>query len=208
MDSFVPWEKYPALELDRLVIVASAIRKGRASAVADHKPSEGDDAWTQGCLAYRRCCFSLAEASAEHRWLTILPEEPNRFTFAISGIPLKFYKGFADDPPSRSLARSFAELGSIQQSLDFGNVPDLKHLLRVAVETDGTGAAKAIMLVELDESGNVTGTFTIPDAGTGVLSMRPKPIDPGPPSFTPIQNEEEKKKAPTGRKTGTEGNAG
>jgi hypothetical protein len=185
MVDFVPWEKYQALTLDRLIITADIIRGGRHLAVMDHQPSKGDDAWTLGCLAYRRTCHAITQAGEEYPWLTVLPEEQNRFTFAIGLIPLKQYHGLAGEPPSRSLAVSFAELGSIQLCLDDGMLPDKNHLLRIAVETDATGEAKNLILVELDEPGNVTGTFRIPERGASIRPMTPNPVDPGPPPFTP-----------------------
>src|SRR5258708_2263072 len=110
MANFIPWEKYQALTLDRLIIIAGIVRYGRHLAVLDHQPSKGDDAWTLGCLAYRRTCYAIEQATEQYPWLTVLPEEQNRFTFAIGSIPLKQYHGPAGCPPSRSLAVSFAEL--------------------------------------------------------------------------------------------------
>lgn len=204
MADFFPWERYPALTLDRLMIVADVIRGGRRLAVLDHQPSKGDDVWTLGCVAYKRCCFAITRAAEEYPWLTVLPEEQNRFTFAIGSLPLKFYHGLGDNPPSRSLAVSFAELGSIQMCLDSGTLPDKDHILRLAVETDATGDAKNVILVELDEDGNVTGSFTIPESGASIRPMTASPVDPGPPSFTPRQEEETQDRRE--RRTGTEGN--
>jgi len=205
MAEFFPWDKYLALTLDRLIIVADIIRAGRHLAVLDHQPSKGDDAWTLGCLAYKRSCFAVTQAVEHHPWLTVLPEEQNRFTFAIGSIPLKFYHGLADNPPSRSLAVSFAELGSIQLCLNYGTLPDKDHILRLAVETDATGDAKNVILAELDQDGNVTATFTIPERGASIRPMTPSPVDPGPPSFT-SHEEEKRKKDRRERRTGTEGN--
>ncbi len=205
MLEFLPWDVYPALSLDRLIIVADTIRSGRRSAVLDHEPSKGDDSWTLGCVAYRRICYALTQATQRFPWLTVLPEEQNRFTFAVGSIPLKFYKGDPDDPPSRSLAVSFTELGNIQTCFDYGVVPDRNHILRLAIETDSTGDTKNVILVEIDEEGNGTNSFTVPELATSIRSMTPSPIDLGPPSFTPLQSEEEQKDRKE-KGTGTEGN--
>lgn len=204
MPGFVPWEKYPALKLERLIAVAAAIRSGRNSAVLSHEPSKGDNFWTLGCVAYQRCCYALTELSDRCNWLTVLPEEQNRFTFAVGGVPLKFYKGPADDPPSRSLAVSYAELGSIQQSFDFGFMPDCHHLLRLAVETDRSGDVESVILVELEESGDVTDTYRIPDGTASIRPMMPNPVDPGPPTFTPLVADDA---TLPDASTGTDGNA-
>lgn len=203
MSDFVPWEKYPALTLDRLIVVANAIREGRHSAVEDYQPSKGDDSWVLGCTAYKRSCFQLGMVAREHSsWFSIIKEENNRFTFSVGSIPLKLYQGPANDPPSRSLAISYAELINIQQCLDFGVIPTEGYILRLAVETDEKGDSKSVILVEL-EGGNVSGVFRIPEGGATILPMRPPAIDPGAPTFTPREQEERiemKRKA-----TGTEG---
>jgi len=201
---FTPWERYPALTVDRLIVIGGALRMGRDSAVEDYKPSKGDDPWTLGCTAYKRSCFNVKNASHEHSWLTILPEDNNRFTFAVAGVPMKFYHGLKDDPTSKTLNVSSTEFANIQMSFDFGNFPDKERFLRLAVTTGPDLTADTVTLVELS-AGNVTGLFEIPRiGGAGVLTMTPKPIDPGPPSLTPIAEEEQNTRGNT--KTGTEGN--
>jgi hypothetical protein len=195
MMEFNPWEKYPGFTKERLCILAEAIQKGRHSAVADYQPSKGDDYWTLGCVAYRRACFEIRKLEASHDWLKILHEEQNRFTFSVDGIPVKFYKGTADDPPTRSLAVSYAELISIQTVLDFGGIPDDEHILRFAVETDATGEVQRITLVELD-GGTVTNKYTIPlDVATpSVLPMKAKAVDVGPPILKTVEETEAERK--------------
>ena len=118
MADFIPWEVYPSLTEHRLSIVSALLRKGRHSAVMSHSPSEGDDAWTLGTVAYRRSCYAIETGAKEYDWLKIMPEEQGRFTFSIGSNPVKFYKGAGDDPPSKSLAVSFSELQ--QMNLAFG----------------------------------------------------------------------------------------
>jgi hypothetical protein len=200
MIEFVPWEKYPSLTKDRLSTVASAIKDGRHSAVTSHEPSKGDDRWTLGCVAYKRVCFNISSIEPLHEWLRILPEEQNRFTFSIGSVPVKFYKGYAEDPPSRSLAVSYAELCSIQSCFDFGVVPDTEHILRLAVEIDMTGEVQKIILVELDE-GNVANIYTIPvsSLNSSILPMKSKAIDVGAPELKTLEEEEaEKQKRESG----------
>lgn len=197
--SFLPWERYPALEEDRLIAVADAIRRGRRSAVRDFNPDEGDNAWTLGVLAYARGCFALTEASKLYDWLNIIPEANNRFTFTIGDVAMKFYRGDPEDPPSRSLAISFAELSYIQQKLfeDMGE----DRVLRLAVETDSYGDVRLVSLVEIS-GGSVRNVYAIPMISPAVVPMAARPVDPGPPPLSPIESDEE-----TNRRTGTEDNA-
>jgi hypothetical protein len=191
MVEFAPWEKYPSLTSDRLVVIASAIKEARHSAVLNHEPSKGDNIWTLGCVAYKRSCFAIVSIEPSYDWLKILPEDQNRFIFSVGAVPLKFYRGMAEDPPNRSLAVSFTELCSIQYCFDFGVVPDGKHILRLAVETDAAGEVKRVILVELD-GGNVANLYTVPLGSdvSSVLPMQTKAIDVGPPELKTMEEEE------------------
>jgi hypothetical protein len=204
MADFIPWNVFPGLTEERLSLVAALLTNGRHSAVMSHLPSEGDDAWTLGSVAYRRSCHRILLGSKEHDWLKILPEEHNRFTFSIGSHPVKFYQGKGEDPPSKSLAVSFTELA--QMNLAFGGTEAAEEhrLLRLAVETDKTGEAERVILVELDANGNVENTYTIPAAAMAasqsvdsrskpVIEFKAKPVDPGPPSLEPLEIEEEQK---------------
>ena len=90
---------------------------------------------------------------------------------------------------------------SIQECLDFGVIPTDGYLLRIAVETDDTGESKSVILVEL-EGGNVSGAFRIPDGGAAIIPMKPPAVDPGAPTFTPLEQE---RKEDRRKGTGTEG---
>src|ERR1700722_19795093 len=105
MNDFKPWIKYPSLSRDRLSMVANIIRRVRSETVLLHEPHNGDDEWSLGCRAYRRTCFAIREASQSNKWLRVLTQAANlQFSFAIGEIPLRFYRGKADDLPERYLA--------------------------------------------------------------------------------------------------------
>lgn len=80
MQTFVPWEKYPGLSPEKLSTVADLLKQGRHLAVLSHEPDKGDNAWTLGCLAYRRTCYLIEQSQAAHDWLRVIPEPQNRFT--------------------------------------------------------------------------------------------------------------------------------
>src|SRR5260370_960234 len=75
MADFIPWKVRPSLTEERLSIVAALLAKGRHSAVMSHSPSEGDDAWTLGTVAYRRSCYAIETGAEKYGWLKIMPEE-------------------------------------------------------------------------------------------------------------------------------------
>jgi hypothetical protein len=174
-NDLTPTEKYPSLTDERLSLIADALRDVRDKALAIYDPLGGDDAWCHGCRVYSRSRFRIRRLAQQYAWLTIVDEEPNlRFTFAIEGIPIRFYKGSPDDPPAHYLVVTFGEL--LQRQL-FDHRP-LDRILRIAVETDREGRVSTVKLVELDEAGEATGVYLIPFvvALSNLASLESKPI--------------------------------
>lgn len=197
MSSFEPWVAYPSLAVDRLSVIAAILRQVRHEAVALHDPDAGDSAWSLGCRIYSRTCFELQAAASRYDWLTIVPEsEPLSFTFAIGSVPFKFYRGSAEDPPSRLLAMTYGELRHQQLALDIEDIRPLDAILRIAVETFPDGEVSSISVVEMDTAGEVTGTYCIPaDVElSNVTPMQAKPVELPAPTLEPIEHKKEEKK--------------
>jgi len=195
-DTFKPWLKYPELTEERLAILASLIRDVRETLALLHEPKKGDRPWSFGCRAYDRTCFAIEEASKVHDWLTILPdkEKPLRFAFAIGHMPLRFYKGDPDDPPSRYLAVSYMEIHQRQQALDFGLPIAVDGIIRIAVETDSAGRALRVSIVEMDGS-NVTDTYVIPfEIKRPAIPMRPRAVETPAPEIEPLKKQDDTRK--------------
>jgi hypothetical protein len=126
---------------------------------------------------------TLRRASLETPWLTVLPETQTlRFTFTIGPVPVKFYKGDADDVPQKHLRPSFAELRQLDLAFKSDGI-DTTNLLRIAIEADFSGKTTAITLVEVEESGEPVRVFQIPLDATNILVMRSKPINLEPPTL-------------------------
>jgi hypothetical protein len=172
----LPTDFHPGLTESRLMAIGSIIRGARHRAVMHHEPSKGDDEWVLGCRAYRWQCFDVASAADKNpEWLSIIEggsevEEGHttlsglRFTFAVGGVPLRFYRGSADEVPARSLRRSYVELERHQQAFEFVTEPTADACLRLAVETDDTGDVSRIVLIQVDAEGNPIGQgWTIPE---------------------------------------------
>lgn len=186
---FKPWLKYPDLTEERLRIIAEIIRSSRDETVRLHDPLGGDDAWSLGCRAYSRICYALRQACEKHNWIGILTEsEKLRFTFSVGSVPVRFYSGPSDDPPGRYLHQTYGELHHQQLFLELDGVAPIGSLLRIAVESDGGGRVEDIFLVEVDEEGNVTQRYCVPDvAAANVLPMQTKPISLPPVSVEPLE---------------------
>jgi hypothetical protein len=96
-----PWLKYPDLKQERLVILANEIRRVRSECVEIHAPEDGDGDWSLGCRVYQRTFFAIKKLATTVDWLTINPElQALQFSFSVGVIPLRYYKGDPDDPPS------------------------------------------------------------------------------------------------------------
>src|SRR5277367_815151 len=100
--TFEPWLYYPSLTKERLVAVATLMRAARDGAVLLHDPEAGDTRWSLGCRIYDRIRGQIRKARLAMLWLSVIPEShPLRFTFTIGDLPLKFYKGEAEDVPGK-----------------------------------------------------------------------------------------------------------
>jgi hypothetical protein len=192
MSDFNPQRKY-GLTDDKLSTIANALRDARDKALALYDPLEGDDPWCQGCRVYSRSRFGIRRLSEKLAWLTIVHEEENlRFTFAIDGLPIRFYRGSPDDPPAHYISVTYGEL--LQRQLFEHR--RLDRILRIAVETDREGRVSTVKLVELDEAGEATGVYLIPFdiAPSNVASIESKPIHLDPVEVEPRKNEEHQEK--------------
>ena len=184
-----PTEKYPALTDYRLSLIADALRDVRNKALELYDPLGGDDTWSHGCRVYSRSRYRVTQLSQRHTWLNIVEEDARlRFTFAIEGIPIRFYRGSPDDPPANYLVTTYGELAQRQ----LFQHRELDKILRIAVETDSEGRVSTVKLVELDEAGEATGVYLIPFgiAATNVSPMEAKAVHVEPVELEPVADKE------------------
>lgn len=192
-----PWTDYPPLTQERLSTVASIIRQARRDTLILFDPLGGDNSWSHGCRAYVRSIFALTEASKNYSWLTVLPEvERLRATFAIVGIPFRFYRGIPDDPPTHYLGTTFAEIRQLQMVFNAGFerlLRPIDKVFRIAVEADPEGETTDISWVEVDNSGNVTNSYLIPPVvgKSNVAPAQAAPIELPPPTVEPLRTEQQ-----------------
>jgi hypothetical protein len=171
-----PWDYHSGLTEERLVTVARLIDAARSDALARHDEFKGDNGWTLGCSAYQfaRHQITIAADEGRYSWLDVL-DRSLHFVFQIDGIPVRFYKGDADEAADHTTARTYLELD--QMELIFDERDDRRKLLfRFAVETDFDGAAAAIKFVGLDGKRPVL-CWEVPygDRGAGMVV----PLDTG-----------------------------
>ncbi|MBL6081635.1 hypothetical protein JMJ56_26950 [Belnapia sp. T18] len=102
----------------------------------------GDDPWSVGCraFAFGRHRLERAASSGDYPWLEVLDDSAH-FVFVIggndNGVPVRFYRGAAEEPTERTLKRQEVEVQ--QLSLALGEAAAEGLAFRLAVETDGTG---------------------------------------------------------------------
>lgn len=144
----MPWEYHPHLTHDAIVAVGRLIAQGRSDALIRHDETIGDDGWTLGCRAFQYARFQITKAaeSPSFEWLTIM-DPTKQFIFKIGDVPVRFYKGDADEPSERTLRQTFSELS--QLAFVFGREDAAGLAYRFAVETDFDGALTGIKFVGL-----------------------------------------------------------
>jgi hypothetical protein len=190
INNFLPWDTYSPLTAERLSIVADKLRKARDGTLELYDPIGGDNPWSHGCRAHVRQKKAVLDGAKEYDWLTILPdEEALRFTFAIGGVPVRFYRGTPEEIPEHHLHRTFAEIRQLQLVL----IPEARKIdkvLRMAIELDTEGNASEISLVELDVFGKPLNTYAIPRvvAKSNVIPAQMQAIELPPLQPEPLEN--------------------
>jgi hypothetical protein len=197
-NSWNPFADYPELKDEYLSTVADIIRQARKGALERYDAAHGDDSWSHGVRAFAWSKFALTQKTKEYSWLTSLDAVPRlRATFAICGRPFRFYRGLPDEPPSRYLSRTFAEIRQFQLVLKLDGASSIDKILRIAVETNAEGETTNITLVEVDKRGRVTNSYLIPVAvaKTNVIPAQAPAVDVQAPVVIPKKSEQQKQKA-------------
>jgi hypothetical protein len=157
----LPWELHPALTEERLIAAARLLARGRADAIAFADPWAGDDAWSIGCRAYAFSKHQLSRAaeSGRYPWLGVL-DETHHFVFLVAGVPVRFYRGDAEDPSKRTLRQQENEAQQLALALS----PGAEGLMfRFAVETTSGGAVRRIVFLALrGEAGRTECFWPVP----------------------------------------------
>lgn len=158
----LPWDFHPALTEERLRICARLLANARRDALALAAYEMGDDSWSVGCRAYafgRQRLKRVAE-SGQHEWLRVM-DHSHHFVFLIHTVPVRFYRGAADEPTSRTLRQQEAEAQQLGLALGTDLAEGL--VFRLAVETTETGQVERVVFVALrGEEGQAECVWPIP----------------------------------------------
>lgn len=178
MKDFTPWEHYNSLSPERLILLATTIRDARDRAVMRHDPESGDNSWSTHCAAYAWQCKALRTLVKHHNWLRVSSEnhEVLELSLVVGDIPLKVFRGDADESPVRHRGFSFGEQVLMEKILaDLPSGP-----LRLVVTTDKNFCVEAITLVQFDDE-TPWRAFQIPlDGGSSFSAPKPDPVAPPP----------------------------
>lgn len=149
MSKIYPWDYHPDLVEVRLKAVAGMLVDGRHSALERFDQEAGDNGWTHGCRAFQFSRFRVLRAidSGEFPWLTAI-DRTLQLIFKIGAVPVRIYKGDAEEPTDRTLRQSFGELRQLE--LLFAEHDEGRDLAyRFAIETDIDGSVLAVKFVGL-----------------------------------------------------------
>ena len=173
----LPWDFHPALTEERLRFCARLLANARRDAVALAAYEMGDDNWSVGCRAYafgKQRLKRVAESGA-HSWLRVM-DDSHHFIFLIEQVPVRFYRGLAEDPTVRTLRRHEAE--AQQLGLALGDTLAGGLIFRLAVEANATGGVERVVFLALrGEEGQAECAWPIPLVlpavqGSGSVQLR------------------------------------
>jgi hypothetical protein len=144
----LPWEFHPALTEERLRICGRVLANARRDAVAMAAYEMGDDSWSVGCRAYAfgKQRLKRAASSRVHTWLSVM-DDTQHFIFLIEKVPVRFYRGFAEEPTVRTLRRQEAEAQQLGLALGIDEADGL--VFRFAIETGVTGNVERVVFPAL-----------------------------------------------------------
>ena len=169
----LPWELHPALTEERLSACARLLARGRTDAVAMADPWAGDDAWSIGCRAYSFSRNRLRQAAEGGRypWLGVL-DATHHFVFLIDGVPVRFFRGDAEEPTKRTLRQQEGE--AHQLALALGDTDSAGGLMfRLAVETGEGGEVRRVVFLALrGEEGRAECFWPVPLAEDSTVAPR------------------------------------
>jgi len=149
MTKTFPWDYHPDLTEERLVAIAKLIADGRQTAVELFDEEAGDNGWTLGCRAFQfgRIRILRAVDKETYPWLDVI-DRTFQLIFTIGEVPVRIYRGEAEEPTNRTQRQSLNELR--QLSFSFDECEEGRELAyRFAVETDIDGSVLAIKFVGL-----------------------------------------------------------
>lgn len=158
-----PWELHPALTEERITACARLLARGRTDALAMADSWAGDDAWSIGCRAYSfsRNRLRRAAEAGRYPWLGVL-DETHHFIFLIEGVPVRFFRGDADEPSKRTLRQQESEAQQLALALG-GNDAAEGLMFRLAVETGEEGEVTRVVFLALrGEEGQVVCFWPVP----------------------------------------------
>lgn len=161
----LPWDFHPALTEERLRICARLLANARRDALALASYEMGDDPWSVGCraFAFGRHRLERAASSGDYPWLEVLDDSAH-FVFVISGngngVPVRFYRGAAEEPTERTLRRQEMEVR--QLSLALGETAAEGLAFRLAVETGEAGRVERVVFLALRGEDRVECFWPVP----------------------------------------------
>ena len=161
--SRLPWDLHSALTEERITACARLLARGRTDALAMADSWAGDDAWSIGCRAYSfsRNRLRRAAEAGRYPWLGVL-DETHHFVFLIDGVPVRFFRGDADEPSKRTLRQQESEAQQLALALGSGDEVD-GLMFRLAVETGEDGEVTRVVFLALrGEEGRVECFWPVP----------------------------------------------
>ena len=144
-----PWEYHSELTEERVVAVARMIIEGRQTAVELFDEEAGDNGWTLGCRAFQfgRARILRAVDDGTHEWLGVI-DRTLQLIFTIGDVPVRIYRGEAEEPTGRTMRQGLNELRQLGFSFDERD-EGRELAFRFAVETDIDGSVLAVKFVGL-----------------------------------------------------------
>lgn len=156
-----PWEATPEFTPSRIETLAKLLADVRAEVVDLHDEDLGDTNRSLGYRAYECCCSNiLRKVSTEgFEWLGII-SPTGRFTFSISNIPVRFWKGDPERLPGGKLIRS--PEAAMQLELFDSSCATKDLVWYIVLRTDHTKQVERAFFIGYTDMGEIAVNWEIP----------------------------------------------
>ena len=174
-----PSDFHPDLNEDHLTDVAKIIMNAYEDASDSMLQEKGDTNWGLGCRRYEwaRHSLRLAAGTTGYKFLSILEDEGNKFTFMVGAVPMRFKRSDADNLDKSVFAQYRVEAAQLSLLSFAGITHPCELSWRMIMDVDLFGEVIRAVFIGATQDGVAKCFWEIPRAklmGTPVVVLNSK----------------------------------
>ena len=160
----IPSDFHPDLKEDYLIKVAQLITNAYEDAIEHKLEDKGDTNWGLGCRRYEwaRQNIRIAGGTEEYKFLSLLEDEGNKFTFMIGSVPMRFKKSDIDNLDKNIFTQYKNEAAQLSLLKFAGIIDPCELSWRMLMDVDFMGEVVRAVFIGATTEGVVKCFWEIP----------------------------------------------